>query len=114
MTAATLVVGGSLTGLIACACGVSLPRSMRVATSAVLVWVACALEAAADIHVIASGHPIVLHSTELLPPTGTDIVLTPLGAFFRLPVALAAVPSILHGIGYASHGLDSRLAAGAL
>jgi formate hydrogenlyase subunit 3/multisubunit Na+/H+ antiporter MnhD subunit len=85
-----------------------------VITAAVLVWGACALEAIAAIHVLASGDPIALHSGELLPITGTALMLTPLGAFFVLLVALVAVPATLHGIGYASHGLDSRLAAGAL
>ncbi len=80
-------------------------------TAAVLVWGACALEAAAAIHVLVTGHPIVLRSAELLPLTGVDLVLNPLGALFVLLVAMVAVPATLHGIGYARHGLDSRTAA---
>jgi formate hydrogenlyase subunit 3/multisubunit Na+/H+ antiporter MnhD subunit len=114
MTPGDLVVGGAAFGLAAGACGSMLPRSSRVITAAVLVWGACALEAIAAIHVLASGDPIALHSAELLPITGTELVLTPLGAFFVLLVALVAVPATLHGIGYAHHSLDSRMAATAL
>ena len=111
MTAGVLVVAGAVLGLGAAAAGAVLPRRSRVTAAAVLVWGACALEAAAAIHVLATGHPIVLRSAELLPLTGVDLVLNPLGALFVLLVAMVAVPATLHGIGYARHGLDSRTAA---
>ncbi|HUZ09033.1 MAG TPA: proton-conducting transporter membrane subunit [Acidimicrobiales bacterium] len=111
MTAASLVVSGAVLGLTAGVGGATLPRRSRVAVGAVLVWGACALEAVAAIHVLVSGHRVVLHSAELLPFTGVNLVLTPLGAFFVLLVAMVAVPATLHGIGYAHHGLDSRMAA---
>lgn len=114
MTAGSFIVAGALAGLAAGVCGVSLPKSLRVTTAAVLVWAACGFEAAAAVHVLASGHPLILHSAKVLPLTGLDLVLSPLGALFVLLVALVAIPSTLHGIGYASHGLDSRLAAGVL
>ena len=79
-----------------------LPKRLRVTAAAVLVWAACALEAAAAIHVLATGHPIVLRSAELLPLTGVTLVLNPLGAFFVLLVVMVAVPATLHGIGYAA------------
>jgi formate hydrogenlyase subunit 3/multisubunit Na+/H+ antiporter MnhD subunit len=79
--------------------------------AALLCWGACGLEAAAAVRVLASGHPVVLRSAELLALTGVNIVLTPLGAFFVLLVAMVAVPATLHGIGYAPHGLSGRMAA---
>jgi formate hydrogenlyase subunit 3/multisubunit Na+/H+ antiporter MnhD subunit len=111
MTAGAFIVAGALAGLAAGVAGAGAPIRRRVTVAAVLVWVACALEAAAAIRVLSTGHPIVLHFAELLPLTGVDLVLTPLGAFFVLLVAMVAVPATLHGIGYAPHGLDSRMAA---
>ncbi len=111
MTVGTLVVAGAVLGLAAGVGGAALPRQWRTMVPAVLVWGACALEGAAAIRVLASDHPVVLRSTDLLPLTGVELVLTPLGAFFVLLVAMVAVPATLHGIGYAPHGLDSRMAA---
>ncbi len=111
MTAGSLIVAGAVFGLGAGVTGAGLPRRVRVTMAALLVWGACALEAAAAIHVLVTAHPIVLRSAELLPLTGVDLVLNPLGALFVLLVAMVAIPASLHGIGYARHGLDSRTAA---
>jgi hydrogenase-4 component B len=111
MTSGSLVVAGALAGLAAAVAGASLPRRARVAGAAALLWAACASEAAAAVHVLATGRPIVAHSGELLPLTGADVVLSPLGAFFVLVVAVVAVPATLHAIGYARHGLNTRTAA---
>jgi formate hydrogenlyase subunit 3/multisubunit Na+/H+ antiporter MnhD subunit len=111
MTPGSLIVAGALVGLGAGVAGAVLPRRFRVTTAAVLVWGACALEAAAAIHVLVTGHSIVLRSAQLLPLTGVDVVLNPLGALFVLLVAMVAVPAALHGIGYAPHGLSTRTAA---
>lgn len=114
MSTGALLGTGAALGLAAAAAGAILPRRSRVVAAAVLVWAACGLEAAAAIHVLASGRPVVVHSAALLPLTGVDVVLDPLGALFVLLVAVVAVPATLHGIGYASHGLDGRAAAGTL
>ncbi|MHB8439012.1 MAG: proton-conducting transporter transmembrane domain-containing protein [Acidimicrobiales bacterium] len=112
MTAGWLVVAGATTGVAAGAVGAALPRRWRFTSAALLVWLACAFEAAAAVHVMATGRHIVLHSATLIPITGVDIELNQLGALFVLLVAGVAIPATLHGIGYARHGLDSRLAAG--
>ncbi len=112
MTAGTLLVCGAVLGLAAGVAGAALSVRSRVTAAAILCWGACGLEAAAAVRVLASGHTVVLRSTELLPLTGVNIVLSPLGAFFVLLVAMVAVPATLHGIGYASHGLRGRMAAG--
>lgn len=98
MTSGSLVVAGAVFGLGAGVTGAALPRRFRVTTAAVLVWGACALEAAAAIHVLVTGDPIVLRSAELLPLTGIDLVLNPLGALFVLLVVMVAVPATLHCI----------------
>ncbi|MDR3648743.1 MAG: proton-conducting transporter membrane subunit [Acidimicrobiales bacterium] len=110
MTDGTLIVAGAALGLGAGVSGAALPRRFRVTAAATLVWGACALEAAPAVHVLATGHPIVLRSAELLPFTGVDLVLNPLGALFVLLVAIVAVPATLHGIGYAQHGSATRSA----
>ena len=111
MTSGSLIVAGAVFGLGAGFIGAVAPMRFRVTMAAILVWGACALEAAAAIHVLVTGHPIVLRSAELLPLTGVDLVLNPLSALFVLLVAMVAVPAVLHSIGYARHGLDSRTAA---
>ncbi|HUY22333.1 MAG TPA: proton-conducting transporter membrane subunit [Acidimicrobiales bacterium] len=111
MNAGTLVVTGAVLGLGAGIAGVALPHRSRVTGAAVLLWGACALEGVAAVHVLATGHAVVLHSSTILPLTGVEVMLSPLGAFFVLLVALVAVPATLHGIGYARHGLASRTAA---
>ena len=111
MTAGALVVAGAVVGLGAGIAGASLPRRFRVAMPGLLVWLMCALEVAAAVHVLATGRPVVLHSAELLPLTGADLVLNPLGALFVVLVAVVAVPAALYAIGYARHGLNSRTTA---
>ena len=111
MTAGSFIVAGAVFGLGAGVTGAVAPRRFRVTMASVLVWGACTLEAAAAIHVLDTGHSIVLRSAELLPLTGVDLVLNPLGALFVLLVIMVAVPATLHGIGYARHILDSRTAA---
>jgi formate hydrogenlyase subunit 3/multisubunit Na+/H+ antiporter MnhD subunit len=111
MTAGVLVVAGAVAGLVAAAAGALLPRGLRVGIPAALIWVTCGLEVAAAIHVLATGRPVFLHSAALLPLTGVDVVLNPLGAFFVLLVSLVAAPASLHAVGYARHGLNTRMAA---
>jgi formate hydrogenlyase subunit 3/multisubunit Na+/H+ antiporter MnhD subunit len=111
MTAGVLVVAGALLGLGGAIAGALLPKGWRVRAATALIWAACGCEAAAAIHVLAIDRPIVLRSTELLPFTGVTLVLNSLGAFFVLLVVMVAVPATLYGIGYASHGLDTRTAA---
>jgi hydrogenase-4 component B len=111
MSAGVLVVTGALVGLAAGIAGAILPRRARVAVPAALIWATCALEVAAAAHVLATGRPVVLHSAELIPLTGADVVLNPLGALFVVIVAVVAVPASLHAIGYARHGLNTRTTA---
>ena len=114
MTAGVMIVAGALAGVGGAVLGALLPQRLRVAGAASLIWVACALEAVAAIQVLATRQPVILHSAQLLPMTGVDIVLSPFGALFVLLVALVAAPASLHAVGYARHGLDTRTAAAAL
>ncbi len=111
MTAAGLIVIASLGGIAAGAAGALLPRRARVVAPAVVLWAVCALQAAAATRVLETGRPIALHAAAVLPLTGVDILLSPLGALFVLLVVVVAVPASIHAIGYARHGLDTRSAA---
>jgi len=113
MTAGSLVVIGAALGAGAGIAGAAMPKRSRAAAAAVLIWAACALEATTAVRVLATGHDVALHTGKLLPFTGINLVLTPLGALFVLLVALVAVPATLFGIGYARHAMDSRSAASA-
>ena len=114
MTPGVMIVAGALAGSAGAVAGALLPQRMRVAGATLLIWAACALEALAAIQVLVTRQPITLHSAELLPITGVEIVLSPFGALFVLLVALVAAPASLHAVGYAHHGLDTRTAASAL
>lgn len=114
MTAGDLLAGGTLAGLTAAVAGGVLPRRTRVVAAGAFMWGACGLLGVAAVHVLITGKPIVEHYSQLLPLTGTDLVLGPLGAFFVLLVAMVAVAATLHGIGYARHGLFTRTAAALL
>ena len=113
MTTGAIIVAGAIAGVGGAGVGALASRRLRVAGAALLIWAACALEAIAAIQVLATRQPVTLHSAELLPMTGVDIVLTPFGALFVLLVALVAAPASLHAVGYARHGLDTRTAASA-
>lgn len=111
MTTGFELVCGALVGLAAAVGGAVLPSRWRVAATASLVIGACALEMAAAIGVLATGHDARWHSVALLPSTGTTLLLTPLGAIFVILVALVAVPAALYWTGYAPHGMSGRLTA---
>jgi hydrogenase-4 component B len=111
MTSGDILVIGALCGLAAALAGATLPRRWRVPLAAPLVIAACALQMAAAVGVLASGHPATWHTGQLLLLTGASLALTPLGAIFVVMVALVAVPAALYWIGYAPHGMDGRFAA---
>ncbi len=111
MTNGDLLAFGALVGLAAGFAGVTLPRSVRVRMTAVLIATACGVESAGAIRVLVSGRAALWHTSQVLPLTGFTLALNPLGAVFVILVALVAVPATLYWIGYAPHGMDGRSAA---
>jgi formate hydrogenlyase subunit 3/multisubunit Na+/H+ antiporter MnhD subunit len=101
-------------GLAAAIAGGVLSVKWRVGTAVVLTWASCAAALTGAVSVLHSGHPLVLHSAQIIPFTGVTLVLSPLGSIFIIPTAVVAVASTLYWLGYASHGLCTRTASRAL
>jgi formate hydrogenlyase subunit 3/multisubunit Na+/H+ antiporter MnhD subunit len=101
-------------GLAAAIAGGALPRGSRVGGAVALTWGSCASALVGAVSVLHGGHPLVLHSSQIVPFTGVTMVLNPLGAVFIIATAVVAVASTLYWIGYASHGLCTRTASAAL
>ena len=60
--------------------------------------------------VLASGHSVNFHSGAVLPLTGVDLTLDPLGALFIATTAVVGLAAICYSVGYAEHALRSRTA----
>jgi formate hydrogenlyase subunit 3/multisubunit Na+/H+ antiporter MnhD subunit len=106
-----------VTAIVGCAAAIAggaLPVRTRVGAAVVLTWGACAAALVGAVHVLQTGHPLVLNSTRILPITGVTMALDPLGAIFVVITAVVAIASTLYWLGYASHGLSSRTASAAM
>jgi formate hydrogenlyase subunit 3/multisubunit Na+/H+ antiporter MnhD subunit len=106
-----------VTAIVGCAAAIAggaLPVRTRVGAAVILTWGACAAAFVGAVHVLQTGHPMVLNSTRILPITGVSMALDPLGAIFVVITAVVAIASTLYWLGYASHGLSSRTASAAM
>lgn len=101
-------------GAAATIAGAALPVRIRVQAAALLTWGACAGAVVVAVSVLRSGQPAVVHSSQVLPITGTTLVLDPLGAIFVILISMVAVAATIYWLGYAAHGLSSRTAAAVL
>jgi hydrogenase-4 component B len=110
---ASLIVTATA-GLAAAIAGGALPVKRRVGAAVLLTWGSCGGAIAGAVQVLHSGHPLVLHSSQILPLTGVTLALNPLGAIFVIATAVVALASTLYWLGYASHGLSTRTASCAL
>jgi formate hydrogenlyase subunit 3/multisubunit Na+/H+ antiporter MnhD subunit len=108
------VIATALAGLAAAIAGGALPLRSRVGAAVALTWVSCAAALVAALNVLRSGHAIVLATRQILPLTGVNLVLTPLGSVFVLAIVVVALASMLYWLGYATHGLSTRTASCAL
>ncbi|MHB1087378.1 MAG: proton-conducting transporter transmembrane domain-containing protein [Acidimicrobiales bacterium] len=99
-----LVLGllGSLSALI-------LNNATRVMTTALFGVGACTATFISALRVLLSGTSSGFHSTLLLPLTGVDLTLDPLGATFVAVTSLVGVASCIYYIGYARDESGSRL-----
>jgi len=110
---ASLIVTATA-GLAAAIAGGALPVRRRVGAAVLLTWGSCASAIAGAVQVLHSGHALVLQSSAILPLTGVNLALNPLGAVFVIATAVVALASTLYWLGYASHGLSTRTASTAL
>ena len=106
MDIALVSLGLALLGFLA---ALVLREPLRVTATALLGTGACLGAGGASIRVLASGHSVSFHSTLLLPLSGVDLTLDPLGATFVVVTSLVGVASCVYYIGYARAESGSRL-----
>jgi len=106
----TLLLVGLGLGLAGAIAGAILPVRVRVLGTAVCSSGACVMTFGAATRVLATGHAVTLHSAAVLPLTGIDLRLDPLGALFIATTAGVGLAASCYGVGYAEHALRSRTA----
>jgi len=106
----TLFLVGLGLGLAGAMAGATLPARLRVITTAVCGSGACVVTFAAATRVLASNHSVNFHSGAVLPLTGIDLTLDPLGALFIATTAVVGLAAICYSVGYTEHALRSRSA----
>jgi len=109
-----ILVAAAVLGVLAAAAGLALPAGRRVSAAAGLTLLACVAAGWTGAQVLVSGEPIQLHSALILPLTGVQLEVGPLGALFMVVTAAVGIGATIYGVGYASHGLGGRTAAAAL
>ena len=99
----TLLLAGLGCLALASLAGATLPTSARSRVSAALAMAGCALAFVDAWHVLSSGRAEHLHAAVLLPLSGVDLVLDPLGALFVAATAGVGCAASLYGVGYGVH-----------
>jgi hydrogenase-4 component B len=106
----TLFLVGLGLGLAGAIVGAIFPVRPRVLGTAVCGSGACVVTFIAATRVLASGHSVTFHSGAILPLTGVDLTLDPLGALFIATTAVVGLAASCYSIGYAEQALRSRTA----
>ena len=88
--------------------GLLLRESVRVMTTASIGAIACVGAFSAALRVLLNGTPVNLHTSLVLPLSGVDLSLDPLGATFVAVTALVGFASCLYYVGYAKDESGSR------
>ncbi len=88
--------------------GAGLPEVARVTVPAGLSATGCVLAVVEAGRVLASGHVESLHVGALLPFTGVDLTLDPLGALVLATSGAVGCAASLYGVGYAAHQRSGR------
>ncbi len=103
----------ALLSLVLCIVGallaLSLNGSVRVVVTGIVGIAACLGALAAALRVLIDGNSVSFHSTLLLPLSGIDLTLDPLGALFVAVTSIVGIASCLYYIGYARDESGSRL-----
>ena len=90
--------------------GAVLPARRRLLGAAVLSAAACLAALAGAGDVLVSGHAFSLHTDQVLPLTGVDLSLDPLGAIFVVTTAVVGLAVSCYSVGYGAHQTPSRTA----
>ncbi len=113
MSAASYLVG--LGALCAAAlAGAALPVRRRLTGAAVLSAAGCLAALVGAGHVLVTGQPFALHTGRILPLTGVDLSLDPLGALFVATAAAVGLAASCYSVGYGAHSASSRTATAML
>src|ERR1019366_8684444 len=107
LTMILFLVGLGL-GLAGAIAGAILPARLRVLGSAACSSGACVTTFVAAARVLASGQVVTFRTTEILPLTGINLTLDPLGALFLATTAVVGLAASCYSIGYAKHAMRSR------
>jgi len=99
---------------IAAILGAALPRHLRVLGAAVGSSVACLAAFLAAGNVLRTGHTWAVHNAQILPFTGVNFALDPLGALFVAVTAVVGLAASCYSVGYSAHGQPSRTTTGTL
>ncbi|MCL4445524.1 MAG: hydrogenase 4 subunit B [Actinobacteria bacterium] len=106
-TATTYLVGLGVASAAAIL-GAILPSSRRLLGATVLSVAACLAVLVSAGQVLITGHSFSLHTTQVLPLTGVDLSLDPLGAMFVATTAVVGLAASCYAVGYGAHASPSR------
>ena len=107
MTMALLLASLALC-LLGALLALTLGEPTRVKMTALVGAIACVGAFSAALRVLLSGTSASLHSTLILPLSGIDLAIDPLGATFVAVTALVGFASCLYYVGYAKEESGSR------
>lgn len=106
----TLLLLAYALGGTAALLGSILPGRARVGVTFTATGVTCVVALVAASHVLLSGQTATFHSEQILPFTGVDLTLDPLGALFIAIAAIVGFAASGYALGYARGALASRTA----
>ena len=113
MSEAAYLVGLGATGAAA-VLGAILPARSRLVGAGLLSAAGCLAALLGAGQVLVSGQPFSLHTAALLPLTGVDLSLDPLGALFVATTAGVGLAASCYSVGYGAHAAPSRIATAML
>lgn len=88
--------------------GATLPARRRLLAAGLLSSTACLAVLVGAGQVVLSGHGFSLHSTEVLPLTGVNLSLDPLGALFVAITAVVGLAASCYSVGYGANSAPGR------
>jgi formate hydrogenlyase subunit 3/multisubunit Na+/H+ antiporter MnhD subunit len=94
--------------------GAILPARHRLLAASVASSAACLAALVGAGQILLSGHAFSLHVSQVLPFTGVDLSLDPLGALFVATTAAVGLAASCYSVGYGAHSAPSRTATAML
>ena len=101
-------------GLLGAAIGTMVPKNTRAAVAAVFTVVTALCGLVVSISVVRTGHAVHLATSQLLPITGVQLRLDPVGGLFVTLTSVVAIAVVIFNVGYSRRHAMSRTSACAL